>query len=574
MRRPGGPAGRMRVLFSALHFGYYRNYESVIAGLAARGHQVHLAAAEPDALGGQALVERLAAQHPGVTFGFAPPLDAHPWFRLARKLRMGADYVRFHDEPYTAFRKAKLNLSPQVPRIVRRMAEGPLGRARRTRLALGAALRAAEALMPVSAETMQFIASQDPDVVVLASVSVWRAPQMDHLRAARALGRRTAISVFSWDHLSSKALMRMTPDRMFVWNETQRREAVEWHGIPADRVAMTGAQCYDQWFGRQPSRDREAFCRAVGLSPAHPILLYVCSVMTPDPHEAEFVLQWIAEIRRSPDPRLRAAGILVRPHPERLAEWKQVTFDGLPNVALYGRNPVTPDAQADYYDSLFYSHAVVGIATSAFIEAAVVGRPIHTLLLPRFEIQQEAQQHFRYLLEVGGGVLQTTRSFAAHVRALSEALSRPVGRDPQNARFVEAFVRPHGLDVPATPAFIDAVEAMAALPPLPAWQPSRAQQAVAPLVHRIARSAESGWLRPVFRDTLEMTMDATEAAKAEQKRAAVADKAGRTADKERRMRQHRRRRRREQFVAASRNWRKHVARLKGQVKGLIGARPS
>jgi hypothetical protein len=78
----------------------------------------------------------------------------------------------------------------------------------------------------------------------------------------------------------------------------------------------------------------------------------------------------------------------------------------------------------------------------------------------------------------------------------------------------------------------------------------------------------------VLRDTLEMTIDETEAAKADQKRAAAADKAGRTADKERRMRQHRRRRRREQMVAASRNWRKHVARLKGQVKGLMGARSS
>jgi hypothetical protein len=206
----------MNVLLSALHFGYYRNYESVITALAARGHHVHLTAAEPDALGGHHLVERLAAEYPTVTFGFAPPLDAQPWFRLARKLRMGADYVRFHDEPYTAFRKAKLNLTPQVPRIVRRVAESRLARARRTRRALGALLRAAEALMPVSGETMRFLASHDPDIVLLVSVSVWRAPQMDHLRAARALGCRTAISVFSWDHLSSKALMRMAPDRMFV----------------------------------------------------------------------------------------------------------------------------------------------------------------------------------------------------------------------------------------------------------------------------------------------------------------------------------------------------------------------
>ena len=81
----------MKILFCALHFGYFRNFESAIAALASRGHRIHLAADEPDALGGQALVERLAAEHPTVTFGYAPPLDQEPWFRLARKLRIGAD---------------------------------------------------------------------------------------------------------------------------------------------------------------------------------------------------------------------------------------------------------------------------------------------------------------------------------------------------------------------------------------------------------------------------------------------------------------------------------------------------
>lgn len=563
----------MKLLFSALHFGYFRNFESVIAGLAERGHRVHLAASEPDALGGQKLVERLAAQHPTVTFGFAPALDAEPWFRLARKLRMGADYVRFHDEPFTAFRKARLNLANQVPRVVRRLMDGAAGRTRAGRRALATALRQAEALVPISDAAVGFIAEQAPDVVLLPSVSVWRAPQMDHLRAARALGVRTGICAFSWDQLSSKALMRIVPDRMFVWNETLKREAVEWHGIPADRVVMTGAQCYDLWFDRQPSRERASFCQAVGLRPDLPFLLYVCSVMTPDPHEAAFVQRWIAEIRRSADPHLREAGILVRPHPERLAEWNGVSFERFGNAAIYGRNPVTPDAQADYFDSLYHSHAVVGIATSAFIEAAVVGRPVHTPLLAEFEIQQEAQQHFRYLMEAGGGVLQTTRSLPAHLAGLAAALARPQERDEQNIRFVNAFVRPQGIDVPATPAFIAAVEEMAALTPLPALTASPAQRALQPLVHRLAHSADRGMLRPLFRDTLEMATDTIETDKAAHKQAAAADKAARVAGKQRRLRQAHRQRRREQLLRASRNWRKHVARLKGQVKDLIGARP-
>jgi hypothetical protein len=563
----------VKVLFCALHFGYFRNFESAIAALAERGHRVHLAADEPDVLGGQALVEGLAARYPTVTFGWAPSLDGQPWFALARKLRLASDFLRFHDEPFTSFRKTRQNLTHQVPRVVRRIAESAIGRSVAARKTLVAALRAAEALMPISDDSRRFIEAHDPDAVLLASVSVWRAPQSDHLRAARALGRRTGICVFSWDHLSSKAFLRIVPDRVFVWNETQKREAVDWHRMPADRVVMTGAQCYDQWFDRRPSRDRESFCRSVGLAPAHPILLYVCSVMTPDPGESRFVIRWIDEIRRSADPRLRQAGILVRPHPERLGEWKDVPLDRFGNVALYGRNPITPEAQDDYFDSLYHSHAVVGLVTSAFIEAAVVGRPVHTVLLPEFEIYQEGMQHFRYLIEVGGGVLTMARAFPEHLTQLAGALSRPPERDDRNRRFVGAFVRPQGLDTPATPAFVDAVEQRAAAPALPADVPGRWHAAAQPIVRRLAQSAQSGWLRPAFRDTLEMVSEAMEEEKALAKRAAAADKAGRAAEKQRLLDQHRRRRRRQRWTTAGRNWRKHVARLKGQVKDLIGARP-
>ena len=55
---------RVRILFIARHFTYFRNYESVVAALAARGHQIHLAAERDEYLGGRALVERLAAEHP------------------------------------------------------------------------------------------------------------------------------------------------------------------------------------------------------------------------------------------------------------------------------------------------------------------------------------------------------------------------------------------------------------------------------------------------------------------------------------------------------------------------------
>ena len=577
----------MKVLFSAAHFGYFRNFELAITVLAERGHRVHLAADEPESIGGLALVERLAARHPGVTFGFGPSLDDAPWFRLARKLRAASDYVRFHEEEFTSFRKTRLTLRERIPHAVLHVMDGRLGRSQPARRALAVALRAAEAAMPISDVSRAFVEEHDPDVVLVASVTAWRLPQIDHLRAARALGRRTGVCVFSWDHLSSKALLRTVPDRVLLWNETQKREAIEWHGMPEDRIAVTGAQCYDQWFDRQPSRNRASFCRAVGLSPDRPFLLYVCSVMTPNPYESRFIQQWIEAIRSSPDARLREAGILVRPHPERMAEWEGVSLERFGNAALFGRNPVSPGAQADYFDSLHHSHAVVGIVTSAFLEAGIVGRPIFTPLLPEFEMYQEGVQHFRYLLEVEGGLLSVSRTLQEHLAELAGALAAPSGRDERNVRFMRAFVRPCGLDAPATPVFVETVWRMTEAAPLPAERPGVWHRAVQPFVLRLARSSETGWLRPALRDAAEAVNDRAKSAKAAHKEAAAAERARRVAEKRQLLEsRHRDRSRahaadtRRKHVARVRSvvrratsratWRKRAARLKGVLKAIIG----
>ena len=50
--------------------------------------------------------------------------------------------------------------------------------------------------------------------------------QIDLLRSAIRRGIPTAVMVWSWDHLSSKALIRDVPDALFVWNDVQKREAM------------------------------------------------------------------------------------------------------------------------------------------------------------------------------------------------------------------------------------------------------------------------------------------------------------------------------------------------------------
>jgi hypothetical protein len=276
---------------------------------------------------------------------------------------------------------------------------------------------------------------------------------------------------------------------VLVWNETQKKEATGLHDVPSDRVVVTGAQCFDHWFGRAPSLDRVSFCRKVGLDPNRPFILYACSALFEgSPNEAEFAVRWARELRSSGDAHLRNAGLLIRPHPKRGFEWDNVSVADLGNVSLWPPRAVAPfdaESKEDYFDSMFHSAAVVGLNTSALIEGGIVGRPVHTVLLPEFFESQEGTLHYRYLLD--GGLLRAARDMPSHVEALGATLADSNPAEHCNRAFVESFVRPAGLDHAATPIFADAVEQLGRLRitphPEPSWS-SALRVALTPLAKR------------------------------------------------------------------------------------------
>jgi hypothetical protein len=456
--------GGLKILFIARHFAYFRNYEAAIAMLAARGHALHLAVERGEELGGREMVERLAAEHPGITLGTVPEREG-AWAVFATRLRMTIAYLRYLEPAYDRTPQLRARARERVPRLGLWLTDAVAGSGMARRV-LYTLLVACERAIPRSPQIDAFMRHHNPDAVLLTPlIGVVASPQLDCLQSAQALGYPTALCVWSWDHLSSKAIVRLLPDRVLLWNSTQREEALTLHGVPADRIVVTGAQCFDQWFDRRPSTDRAAFCRQVGLPADRPFLLYVCSsLFRGTVNEAQFVQRWIRALRASGQEPLASAPILVRPHPARMKQWADVDLGGEPGVAVWGQSPVTPDAKNGYFDSLHHSAAVVGLNTSAFLEAAIVGRPVHAPLLPEHYENQEGTIHFHYLMNVGGGLLHTARTLAEHFAQLNAVLASGERESERSHRFVDAFIRPHGRGVPATPFFADAVEALAAAP--------------------------------------------------------------------------------------------------------------
>lgn len=478
----------LRILFVLRSPELLRHYDATFQALRERGHRVVLAASSKSPRKPVQLSDTRGA----VEVAGMLPLRKDPAADLARALRGTANFLRFLDPRFagTTALRARMrdkHLPPSLRFLdrLRRIPRGPL------RIGLRG-LSALERCLPTHPDLDAFLREQDVDAVVVSPLVDGASEQAEVLRSARSLGLPTGAAVASWDNLTNKGLLHGRPDRVFLWNEDQRREAIEYHGIPAERIVVTGAQSFDRWFGRAPARSRAAFCERVGLGEARPYVLFVgsSSFVARGSAEKEFVFRWLDALRGSRLPALRDVGVLVRPHPFTVDEWVDEDLSRFGRTAVWPRRPPSSldDAdRADYFDTLFHASAIVGVNTSAMIEAAIVGRAVHTVLEPAFAASQGGTLHFRYLLPERGGFVRAARTLDEHL----ELLARDLTASDEDLRvatatFVSRFVRPRGLDRPAAPILADAIEDLARLVPVPKRSEALVRRASRGLLAKVA----------------------------------------------------------------------------------------
>jgi len=451
----------MNILFVIKNSANLRTLAPVLRLLDERGHRIALACKDVKSRESHEQLQELVHGSAGISTVDLPFVRTPGWSDLASSVRRSADYLRYFDPVYRDADKLRARAEEEAPPSIRRVgrAAGAVpGGAR----ALRHTLEGVERCLEPPERMVRFLAQQAPDVVMVTPLIGFGTPQADVVRAARRLGIPVCFPVRSWDNLTNKGLLREAPDLVLVWNDLQKAEAIELHGVPAERVVVTGAPAYDHWFDWQVSRSREQLCAEVGLDPDKPIVLYVGSSQFIAPNEPAFIRRWVAELRAHGGP-LADAGLLVRPHPLAAEGFRD--FDlGDPQTAIWPRGgefPLADEARRNYHDSIFHSAAVVGINTSAQIESAIVGRPVHTILAPEFRETQSGTLHFRYLVDDDFGHVRGAETLPEHAAQLERSLR---DGDPErlNERFLLRFVRPFGLETPATPLAADAVEELAA----------------------------------------------------------------------------------------------------------------
>ena len=446
----------MKILFLVGATSRIRNFHHSIMELAEHGHTVQLAGRLRK---GSFDLPR-GIEHEHITGRVNPTQRSDEWGEFVDLLRGARDYVRYFDPRYA-----------QATRLVRRAYEiaptefvlycerHPWVKQHWARVSRALAL--AEELIPSDPAFEAFLREERPDLILVTPLVTFESYQTDYVKAAHRLGIPIVFIPFSWDNLTNKGLMRIQPDRVLVWNEVQRREAIDLHGCPPENVVLTGAARFDDFFDRTPSTTRDEFFAEYGLDPTRPMVLYLGSSQLTGPNEMELIRRWVESARASDDETIRTCNILIRPHPALRNSWVSVDYSDLGRVGVSMN--ASRGADQDLYDSLHHAHAAVGLNTSAMLEAAVVGRPVHTLVIPGFDEGQVGTMHFHYLVEAYGGLATIARDFPEHHRQLSTALQGPPQSTARSRGFAEQFLRPHGLARPVSPILTAEVERAATL---------------------------------------------------------------------------------------------------------------
>ncbi len=457
----------MRVLFILKGLALVRHFDATLLHLAENGHHVILA---PMKLGYEDLLPQALATHANCDVLFASAKrteSAH----TATVLRQAHDYLRYYEPALT---QASANRRRALTHLLRTVSDGtrelsgdtpdlPLSLNATEVRRLRKLFDEVEKILPPATLIEEFISAQRPDVMLITPLVTFGGLQSDYVKAARRLRIPSGCPVFSWDNLSNKGVMHEHPDRTFVWNDLQRQEAIDLHGVDRKTIVVTGAPRFDPFFQRTPSQTREDFCRGLGLNPVFPLVVYLGSSPIVSPHEPAFAERWIEALRQASLPKLQDAQVLIRPHPRAKPVWnehprfakKAPLNQRFPGVAVTDAKTATGDQAL--FDALFHSDAVVGLNTTAELEAGLLGKPVYTIRATKFADGQTGSHHFQYLLQDHGGFVVCADTIEQHLRQLADGLE---GRfDPEKIRtFVQQFLRPRGADTPVSPLLADEIE--------------------------------------------------------------------------------------------------------------------
>ena len=255
--------------------------------------------------------------------------------------------------------------------------------------------------------------------------------------AARRRVRSMAVDP-SWDNFTNKLLPVRRVNRLVVWNELMRDQAIDLHGYQPDEIRVAGVPQFDGYFrslgGGQPS-SRDTFFRKIGADPSRRLVTVTTTPQELYSHHDHVLRVLMAAVAagRFPYP----TQVLVRLHPrDEINAYRE--FAGVPHLLIEKpfRQTVTTgdglaiDIMAEHQqhlaDTMRHSDVVVNVASTIAIEASIFDTPVVNVSFDgeaSSAFAQSARRYYRFTHYVN-----ITRHHAVRVAENPGQLVEWVGR--------------------------------------------------------------------------------------------------------------------------------------------------
>lgn len=237
----------------------------------------------------------------------------------------------------------------------------------------------------------KYLQELEPDLVLAPGAAIDTYSHMI-LKSAKNLGIKTAIIVAHWDYFSKKGMLRINPDKVFVWGEEMRQAAIERNELIPDTVSILGSPQMDKYagYGRETGKNNSR--EKLGF-PEDKILLLFAG--TSAPFDELYLLERLDGYLTEFDKNKKIL-IVYRPHPGAWdrATKKSVKIKDLKNVIL---DPQRKSVEVDsarwgslqhYSDNSHYldlMNAIDGLVTpfsTMIVESALCGKPSLCIAYP------------------------------------------------------------------------------------------------------------------------------------------------------------------------------------------------
>ena len=232
-------------------------------------------------------------------------------------------------------------------------------------------------------ETERLFDQHRPALVVCANPGLVFS-EVPLMRTARRRGVPCMVIDASWDNFTNKLLPVRQADRLVVWNDIMKDQAVRLHGYRPETVRVAGAPQFDVHFRPQARSTRADFFARIGADPARKLIVLTTTPRSLYRHHDYVLRELAAAIEGGP---LAGAQVLVRLHPRDEVEAYR-EFAGVPHVIIEKpfRSTVTvadglaidvmPEHQRHLGDTLSHADVVVNVASTITIEACIFDTPV------------------------------------------------------------------------------------------------------------------------------------------------------------------------------------------------------